>query len=311
MTTGSPGRRGRETVRLAVETAVDQPLNEIVTREIRHGALRVGGRQPLLLIAGPDSLESRELALQIASVLVGLDRRHDLTVVFKGSYTKANRSSPGSYRGPGLEAGLRILEDVRRESGLPVTSDVHTEEEARVAGEVLDIVQIPALLCRQNDLLRAAGETGKIVNIKKGQFLGPEQVPGRVEAATGPDTPGVLLTERGTFFGYGDLVSDLRTLPRVRSRGVPVVFDVTHSLQRPGSLGDRTGGESDLIPPLARAAAGAGCDGFFLEVHPEPGKALCDGPSSLRLDRLERLVDDLIAIDRLVRRREIRSTGER
>lgn len=265
------------------------------------GLLTIGQGQPPLFIIGPDSLESLELALEIAGHVAELSSRLEVPVVFKGSYDKANRTSPDSYRGPGQERGLEILRKVREETGLAVTSDVHTAEETARAGEVIDLIQIPAFLCRQNDLLVAAASTGKAVNIKKGQFLSPGQVAGRVRAATGPETPGVMITERGTFFGYGDLVNDFRTPPRLRQAGVPVIFDATHSVQRPGQLGDRSGGEADLIPFLARAAAGVGCDGFFLEVHPEPEKALCDGPSSLRLDRLEELLVQLIAIDRISR----------
>ncbi len=273
----------------------------IQTPEIRHGSIRLGGRFPPFIIAGPDSLESEDLALEIGRALADLSRRLGLSIVFKGSYTKANRSSARSYRGPGLAAGLKILAKVRAETGLPVTSDIHETSEARPAGEVLDLIQIPAFLCRQNALLEAAGETGKLVNIKKGQFLAPGQVPDRIKAATGPRTPGVLVTERGTFFGYGDLVNDLRTLPRLRALGIPVIFDATHSVQRPGSLGEKSGGDPELIPALARAAAGAGCDGFFFEVHPDPGKALCDGPSTLRLEQLEALLVDLLAVDRIGR----------
>ncbi len=276
----------------------------IVTKEVRIVDRVVGGSNPPLLIAGPDTLESADLALQIASHLSELAQRYPVTVVFKGSYDKANRSSSDSYRGPGLDSGLEILDLVRRRTGLPVTSDVHSPEEARRAGEVLDIVQIPAFLCRQNDLLHAAAETGKVVNIKKGQFLAPDQIERRVEAASGPDTPGVLITERGTFFGYGDLVNDMRSLPRIRAGGTPVVFDATHSVQRPGGLGDSSGGDATLIPDLARGAAGIGCDGFFFEVHPEPERALCDGPCALRLQDLESVLCEILAIDAIVRRRE-------
>jgi 2-dehydro-3-deoxyphosphooctonate aldolase (KDO 8-P synthase) len=187
-------------------------------------------------------------------------------------------------------------------TGLPVTSDVHSVEEARRAAPALDIVQIPAFLCRQNDLLEAAGESGKIVNVKKGQFLAPWNVEHRVAAATGPRTPGVIVTERGTTFGHGDLVNDFRGVVEIRSGGTPVVYDASHSVQRPGSLGDRSGGRRDWIPHLARAAAGAGCDGFFFEVHPDPDSALCDGPNALPLEALEPLLVDVIAIDRIARR---------
>ncbi len=276
----------------------DLPLR---TARIESRGIVVGGDAPPLIIAGPDTLESVELVLEIARALERLRDELGIPIVFKGSYDKANRSSHESYRGPGLESGLDLLRRVRDETGLPVTSDVHTVDETRVAGEVLDIVQIPAFLCRQNDLLRAAAETGRIVNVKKGQFLPPKSVPARVRAATGADTPGVLITERGTTFGQGDLVNDFRAIPEIRAGGVGVIFDATHSVQQPGALGDRSGGNRELIPYLARAAAGVGCDGFFFEVHPDPDRALCDGPNSMRLDDLGALLEQIVAIDRIAR----------
>jgi 2-dehydro-3-deoxyphosphooctonate aldolase (KDO 8-P synthase) len=272
------------------------------TRKLIAPGIAAGGDAPPLLIAGPDTLESEELAREVASALKALGERLGLTVVFKGSYDKANRSSHLSYRGPGLRRGLEILRRIKSDVQLPVTSDVHSVEEVEAAGEILDIVQIPAFLCRQNDLLAAAGATGRLVNIKKGQFLAPSNVPLRVAAATGPRTPGVLVTERGSSFGHGDLVNDFRGFPAIRREGIPLIYDATHSVQRPGALGDKSGGSRELIPFLARAAAGAGCDGFFFEVHPDPDRALCDGPSSLRLDELGPLLEELIAIDRIARR---------
>lgn len=275
-----------------------EPLH---TRPIRSGPIVIGGREPPLIIAGPDSLESEQLVLEIATELKRLAAKHSLTVVFKGSYDKANRSSHTSYRGPGLRRGLELLRQIREQVGLPVTSDVHTSEEAHKAGEVLDMIQVPAFLCRQNDLLRAAGATGRIVNIKRGQFLPPWSAADRVRAATGPDTPGVILTERGTTFGHGDLVNDFRGVVQIRQEGIPVVYDASHSVQQPAALGGKSGGKRELIPFLARAAAGAGCDGFFFEVHPDPDAALCDGPSSLRLDALDGLLASLVAIDAIAR----------
>jgi 2-dehydro-3-deoxyphosphooctonate aldolase (KDO 8-P synthase) len=270
-------------------------------REVRSGSIRAGGDAPPLIIAGPDTLESEDLALEIAGELAAIASRLGLVAVFKGSYDKANRSSARSYRGPGLEEGLRILRAVRDRTGLPVTSDVHTVPEAAAAAGTLDVIQVPAFLCRQNDLLRAVGDTGRLVNLKKGQFLAPDEVPGRVEAATGPRTPGVLVTERGTTFGYHQLVNDMKGVALIRSRGIPVVFDATHSVQMPGGLGDRSGGARELVPFLARAAAGAGCDGFFFEVHPDPDRALCDGPSTLPLATLEPLLREIVAVDRIAR----------
>ncbi|MEM7261424.1 MAG: 3-deoxy-8-phosphooctulonate synthase [Planctomycetota bacterium] len=277
------------------------PRDVIRTQKVSSGGIEVGGDAPLLIIAGPDTLESESLVLEIATTIASVAESREATFVFKGSYDKANRSSHKSYRGPGLEEGLRLLERAKSESGLPLTTDVHTPEEARAAAGVVDILQIPAFLCRQNDLLRAAGETGRIVNIKKGQFLPARSVPGRVAAATTDKTPGVLLTERGMTFGNGDLVNDFRAFPEIRAQGTPVIFDATHSVQQPGALGDRSGGNRDLIPYLARAAAGAGCEGFFFECHPNPEEALCDGPNSLYLSDLAGVLDEIIAIDRIAR----------
>ena len=268
---------------------------------LTSGSLAVGAKSPPLIIAGPDSLESEELALTIATELVRLQDKLQVPFVFKGSYDKANRSSHLSYRGPGIEAGLNILARVQQETGLPVTSDVHSPEEVSQAAEVLDILQVPAFLCRQNDLLQACGATGKLVNIKKGQFLDPANIPARAAAATGQETPGVLITERGTTFGHGDLVNDFRGIPIMRESGFCVIFDATHSVQKPGALGDRSDGKREMIPHLARAAAGTGCDGFFFEVHPEPDEALCDGPNSLHLDQFEALLCQVIEIDRIAR----------
>tara|TARA_B100001750_G_C15520200_1_gene610941 strand:- start:3788 stop:4630 length:843 start_codon:yes stop_codon:yes gene_type:complete len=268
---------------------------------LTSGSLAVGAKSPPLIIAGPDSLESEELALTIATELVRLQDKLQVPFVFKGSYDKANRSSHLSYRGPGIEAGLNILARVQQETGLPVTSDVHSPEEVSQAAEVLDILQVPAFLCRQNDLLQACGATGKLVNIKKGQFLDPANIPARAAAATGQETPGVLITERGTTFGHGDLVNDFRGIPIMREGGFCVIFDATHSVQKPGALGDRSDGKREMIPHLARAAAGTGCDGFFFEVHPEPDEALCDGPNSLHLDQFEALLCQVIEIDRIAR----------
>jgi 2-dehydro-3-deoxyphosphooctonate aldolase (KDO 8-P synthase) len=277
-------------------------MSRLRSREVSSGSIRVGGDAPPLLIAGPDTLENEELVLEIAGELRHVGETLGLTVVFKGSYDKANRSSHRSYRGPGIEEGLRLLERVKERFGLPVTSDVHTEEEAARAGAILDVIQIPAFLCRQNDLLQAAGRTGKIVNIKKGQFLAPWNMSHRVAAATGPNTPGVLVTERGTTFGHGDLVNDFRGVVAMRSSGIPVIYDASHSTQTPGTLGDQSGGRREWIPFLAKAAAGVGCDGYFFEVHPRPDTALCDAQSSLALDALGPLLEDIVAIDRITRR---------
>ena len=274
------------------------------TASIRADGVVVGGGAPPLVIAGPDTLESDELAFGIAEELVRIGERLGVALVFKGSYDKANRSSHRSYRGPGIDRGLEILAGVKARTGLPVTSDVHGVDEVAPAAQVLDIIQVPAFLCRQNDLLVACGAPGRLINIKKGQFLSPENIGARVEAATGPSTPGVLVTERGTTFGHGDLINDFRSIAEMRAEGHPVVFDATHSVQKPGALGNRSDGKRELIPFLSRAAAGVGCDAFFFEVHPNPDAALCDGPNSLRLDDLDGLLADLLAIDRVARASE-------
>ena len=274
------------------------------TALVETASLRLGGGTAPLFIAGPDTLESHDLVLETAKHLHALAERLGTTIVFKGSYDKANRSSHLSYRGPGLETGLEWLREVRAETGMAVTTDVHTTAEIEAAAPVCDILQIPAFLCRQNDLLRAAADSGCVVNIKKGQFLPPWNAKERVAAATGESTPGVVMTERGSTFGHGDLVNDFRGVVEIRAEGIPVIFDATHSVQRPGGLGDRSGGRRDLIPYLARAAAGVGCDGFFFEAHPRPDDALCDGPCSLRLDDLGPLIADILAIDAISRREE-------
>ncbi|MBN1418834.1 MAG: 3-deoxy-8-phosphooctulonate synthase [Planctomycetes bacterium] len=274
----------------------------IRTEEIRQAEIRVGGDAPLLLVAGPDVIESEAFAMETAAALRDIAGRLEVTFVFKASYDKANRSSPDSFRGPGAREGLRILARIRRELEIPVTTDIHGPEQVPAAAEVVDILQIPAFLCRQNDLLATAGRTGKIVNVKKGQFLAPEDMAGRARAATPPGGPRkVVVTERGTTFGYRYLVNDMQALPIIRANGIPLIFDASHSVQRPGGLGDRSGGARDMVPVVARAAAGAGCDGFFFEVHPDPERALCDGPSSLPLGDLEALARDLVAIDRISR----------
>lgn len=268
---------------------------------VRIGPVAVGGGAPLALIAGPCVIESEDLVLRVARVLAELCGRLGIPLVFKSSYDKANRTSLDSFRGPGLEEGLRVLERVRAETGLPVLSDVHSAEEARAAGEVLDCLQIPAFLCRQTDLLLAAGATGKPVNVKKGQFLAPEDMEAAARKALAGGAAGVLLTERGTSFGYRYLVVDFQGLERMKRLGWPVVFDATHSVQQPGALCGRSGGDRSAVPALARAAAAVGVDALFLEVHPDPDRALCDGPNSVALGELEPLLRTVLALDRVRR----------
>lgn len=265
-------------------------------RESRIGDIRVGRNHPLLFIAGPCVLESEPLAFQVAAKIATLSEKLGVPFVFKGSYDKANRSSADSYRGPGEDEGLRILSAVKKEFGLPVTTDVHDAEQAvRVAG-IVDLLQIPAFLCRQTDLLLTAGKTGRPINIKKGQFMAPADMGNAVDKVASTGNANVLVTERGTTFGYNNLVVDFRGMPAIRDSICPVVFDATHSVQLPGGAGKSSSGDRRFVPPLARAAVAAGVDGLFLEVHPDPDKALSDGPNSLPLADLESLVRTLLAI---------------
>lgn len=259
---------------------------------------QVGEGQPLLLLAGPCVLESEEIAWKIAGEMQRICRDLGISYVFKASFDKANRTSLDSFRGPGIEKGLRLLGRIRREIGVPVVSDVHDVSQVEMAAEVLDILQIPAFLCRQTDLLVAAAHTGRVVNIKKGQFVSPWDMKYAVEKVKGAGNNRVLLTERGASFGYNNLVVDMRSFQAMRSLGCPVVFDATHSVQLPGGAGGSSGGQREYIPTLARAAMAAGIDGLFMEVHPDPDTARCDGPNSWPLDRTERLLERLLTIRR-------------
>jgi 2-dehydro-3-deoxyphosphooctonate aldolase (KDO 8-P synthase) len=260
-----------------------------------------GGNKPLVLIAGPCVIESASGTLNIAEAIKKITSKLRIPFVFKASFDKANRSSIASFRGPGLYEGLKILSQIKTKLGVPILSDVHDVNQAQMAGEILDIIQIPAFLCRQTDLIVAAARTGKTVNVKKGQFMAPGDVRGIVKKMQEAGNHNLLLTERGVSFGYNNLVSDFRALPIMRSSGYPVVFDATHSVQKPGSLGDASGGESQYIPLLARCAVAAGVDAVFLETHPNPARALSDGPNTLPLKNLEKLLKDLIAIDKVIR----------
>ena len=270
-------------------------------RTVTVGQVAVGGDEPLALIAGPCVIESAELAIEVALRLKAVGESLGVGVIYKSSYDKANRTSIESFRGPGLAEGLEVLRRVKEETGLPVLSDVHSLEEVEPAAQVLDCIQIPAFLSRQTDLLMAAAATGKPVNVKKGQFLAPWDVEHVVEKIRSQGNEDILLTERGTAFGYSNLVADMRGLAIMRSLGYPVVFDVTHAVQLPGAQGGSSGGERRFIPHLARAAAAAGCDALFLEVHPNPEKALCDGPNQWPLEELPALLEPVLAIDRIVR----------
>lgn len=250
----------------------------------------VGGGAPLLWIAGPCVIESRDFTLRVATQLRRLADELRLPLVFKASFDKANRSSGKSFRGVGLDEGLAILDAVRREAGLPVTTDIHEVTHAAPAAEVCDILQIPAFLARQTDLLVAAGKTGRVVNVKKGQFMAPWDMKNVVAKLAEVGNDRVLLTERGTTFGYGLLVNDMRAIPWMQETGAPVIFDATHSVQTPGALGDRTGGDRKMVPHLARAAVAAGADGLFVETHPDPDRAPSDGPNMVPLAEFPTLV---------------------
>jgi 2-dehydro-3-deoxyphosphooctonate aldolase (KDO 8-P synthase) len=248
------------------------------------------------IIAGPCVLEETGLAVSIARDLTRSAERAGVPFVFKASFDKANRSSGDSYRGPGLEEGLRMLSAVKEETGAALLTDIHEASQAAPAAEVVDVLQIPAFLCRQTDIIAAAARTGKPVNLKKGQFMAPWDMKGSVEKARAAGAPLVTLTERGSSFGYNQLVVDLRSLSWLRELGVPVIMDVTHSLQVPAGLGDRSGGHRDLIPNLARAAVAWGCDGLFLEVHPDPDRAKSDGPNSLPLTKFDVVLEQVLRV---------------
>lgn len=264
------------------------------------------GKDRLFLIGGPCVLESEALALKVAAFLKRTCAELGVSYIFKSSYDKANRTAIDSFRGPGLERGLAMLERVRREVGVPVLTDVHSQREAKEAARVVDIIQIPAFLVRQTDLVLAAGETGKPVNLKKAQFLAPWDMANVVKKVESTGNRKILLTERGTAFGYNNLVVDMRSIPVMAALGYPVVFDATHSVQLPGGLGRSSGGQRDFVRPLACAAVAAGADGVFFEVHEDPDRALCDGPNSLSLSDAGELLAVLVELYRTARRRCLR-----
>jgi 2-dehydro-3-deoxyphosphooctonate aldolase (KDO 8-P synthase) len=275
-----------------------------MTSVVKVGAVTIGGGAPLVLIGGPCAIENETHALMTAERLAGIAADKKVGFIYKSSYDKANRSSVRSYRGPGLVEGLRILKKVRDTIGVPVLSDIHQVSEVAPAAEVLDVLQIPAFLCRQTDLLLAAARTGKPVNVKKGQFVAPRDMRNVVDKIRSVGNLDVLLTERGTTFGYNNLVVDMRGLADMRGIGVPVVFDATHSVQLPGGAGDRSGGERVYVPALARAAVAFGVDALFMEMHEDPdrtlpdGQPLSDGPNMLRIEDLPGLLDQLLGIER-------------
>ncbi|HET6725792.1 MAG TPA: 3-deoxy-8-phosphooctulonate synthase [Gammaproteobacteria bacterium] len=270
---------------------------------MKLGAFEVGIDQPFFLIAGPDTLESEQLALDVAGKLAEITRRLDIGYVFKGSFDKANRSSGESYRGPGLDAGLKILSRVREQAGVMVLTDVHEYTPIDEVAAVVDVIQTPAFLCRQTDFIQNAARQGKPLNIKKGQFMAPWEMANVAAKARAAGNNDITLCERGFSFGYNNLVVDMRGLAAMRATGCPIVFDATHSVQLPGGQGMSSGGERQHIPVLARAAVAAGVSGVFMETHPNPDKALCDGPNSWPLDRMEALLEMLKTIDLAVKAR--------
>ncbi|MGM0607246.1 MAG: 3-deoxy-8-phosphooctulonate synthase [Candidatus Muiribacteriota bacterium] len=270
-------------------------------REVKiSDEISIGGNSPILFIAGPCVIESYEHVMFMARELKKIFLENKIPFVFKSSYDKANRSSLSGYRGPGLDEGLKILNEVKKQFDLSVLTDIHNIDEIEKVSEVADIIQIPAFLCRQTDIVVEAAKTGKPVNIKKGQFMAPWNMAGIINKARSVKNDNLIITERGTSFGYNNLTVDFRSFPIMRANGFPVIFDATHSLQLPGGLGESTGGMSEYIPHLIRAACGCGVDGLFVEVHDNPHKALCDGPNMLNIDKLEGILKQVKAIEKII-----------
>ena len=272
-----------------------------LSKQVNIGDFVICGDSLPVLIAGPCVIENKEVTLKCAEVLKKISEQLSINTIFKSSFDKANRSSSTSFRGPGLEDGLAILSDVKQKTGLPILSDVHSVFDIENSKEILDIIQIPAFLCRQTDLIKSASESGKTVNVKKGQFLSPSDMKNVISKFYAYGCESVLITERGTTFGYNDLVSDMRSIVKMRETACPIIFDASHSVQSPGSLGNESGGDRDMIFPLARAASAVGVDGFFIECHPSPKNALSDGPSMLDLEDLYDVTKTLLAIDKISR----------
>ena len=272
-----------------------------MSKIVRVGHISIGDELPLVLIAGPCVMESERVCVKTAEEIKRITEEIKMPFIFKSSYDKANRTSLASFRGPGLESGLKVLGRVKKELEVPVTSDVHCREEVEEAATVLDMIQVPAFLSRQTDLLLKIGRTGKAVNVKKGPFLAPDDMGSIVEKIRSTGNENILLTERGTSFGYHNLIVDMRSFPRMREFGYPVIFDATHSVQLPSGQGKSSGGEKEFVFPLARAAVAAGCQGLFLEVHPCPDKALCDGPNMINLDELKTLLEKVQKINEVAK----------
>lgn len=269
---------------------------------VRVGGIEIGAGRPLALFAGPCVLEGYERSLKIGKAIKEIAQRLAIPYIFKASFDKANRSSYEAFRGPGLEEGLEILKAIKQELNVPIVSDIHCVTQVEKAAEVLDVIQIPAFLCRQTDLLNAAAKTGKVVNVKKGQFLAPEDMKNVVYKLKEAGNDNILLTERGASFGYHNLVVDMRSFPIMRSFGYPVVFDATHSVQLPGGAGTRSAGQREFVEYLTRGAVAVGVDALFMEVHDNPEEALSDGPNMVCVDRLEAILKDALALDGIVRR---------
>lgn len=272
-----------------------------MTREINIGRIKIGGSNPVVLIAGPCVIESEASALKHARALKSIASALNMPLIYKSSFDKANRTSIRSFRGPGIEKGLAILRKVKAQTGLPILSDVHCKEDVKQAARVLDIIQIPAFLSRQTDLIAAVAKTGKVVNIKKGQFLAPWDMKNVIKKVESAGNRNILITERGVSFGYNNLVSDFRSILIMKEFGYPVIYDATHSIQMPGGLGDRSGGESRFIPYLSMAAVACGADAIFVEVHENPGKALSDGPNMIKLSELKDMLLKIKRVEKAVR----------
>lgn len=278
------------------------PVVEIPTPNL---PIRLGGHLPIVFFLGPCALENREHALKMSTSIASIADRLGASVIYKSSFDKANRTSINSKRGLGIDASLEIFSEIRSETGLPIVTDVHTAEQCAIVSEVVDVLQIPAFLCRQTDLLVAAAKTGRVVKVKKGQFLAPWDTKNIVDKLATSGANNVLLTERGASFGYNTLVNDMRSIPIMASYGVPIVFDATHSVQQPGGQGGTSGGQRQFVPTLARAAVAVKVSGVFMETHDNPAEALSDGPNQVPLEKLEALMSDMLAIDSLVKSREL------
>ena len=274
-------------------------------REVQINGITIGNGRPFALIAGPCVIESEEMCVRLASRLKKISAELEIGFIFKASFDKANRSSGSAYRGPGVKKGMQILADIKKEFHLPVTSDVHSVEDVEMLSDLLDIIQIPAFLCRQTDLILAAAKTGKPINIKKGQFLAPWDVRNIIEKMTAAGNHNIIITERGSTFGYNNLVVDFKGLPIMRGFGYPVCFDATHSVQLPGGAGTSSGGQREFVPTLIRAGVAVGIDALFMEVHEDPDNALSDGPNMVTPDELVAILKNAIYIDNLVKGKEM------